>query len=97
MKMQFELATTFCVCISIFTVYLSANFDNMISAMWVHQKLLKQGYVAHMLKSSPQQLYGRHHHLVDRYEISISRMIKDILPFMQMFAFLYHCRDFCQT
>ena len=34
------------------------------------QKLLKQGYVAHRLKSSPQIFYGRHYNRFDRYEIS---------------------------
>ena len=29
----------------------------------------KKGYVAPRLKSSLQKLYGRHHILVDRYEI----------------------------
>ena len=35
------------------------------------QKLLKQGYVAPRLKSSAQQFYGRHQHLVDHFEIYI--------------------------
>jgi hypothetical protein len=34
------------------------------------QKLLKQGYVAHRLKSSPQIFYVRHCNRFDRYEIS---------------------------
>ena len=46
------------------------------------QKLLKQGYVAPRLKSSLQTLYGRHHNLVDRYELSISQMTMDLLLFM---------------
>lgn len=45
------------------------------------QKLLKQGYVAPRLKSSPQILYGRHHNRVDCYEISISQMKIDLLLF----------------
>jgi hypothetical protein len=45
------------------------------------QKLLKQGYVAPMWKSSLQTLYGHHHNLVDRYEISISQMTIDLLLF----------------
>jgi hypothetical protein len=36
--------------------------------------LLKQGYVAPILKSSLQHFYGRHHDLVDRNEIDISQM-----------------------
>jgi hypothetical protein len=39
------------------------------------QKLLKQDYVAPRLKSSLQKLYGRHHNLVDRYEISVSNLL----------------------
>jgi len=47
------------------------------------QKSLKQGYGAPMLKSSLQNLYDRHHNLVDRYEISISQMTNyDHLLFM---------------
>jgi hypothetical protein len=38
------------------------------------QELLKQGHVAPRLNSSLQKLYGRHHNLVDRYEISISQI-----------------------
>ena len=36
------------------------------------EKLLKQGYVAPMLKSSAHKFYRRHHHLVEYFEISIS-------------------------
>ena len=42
------------------------------------QKLLNQGYVAPRLKSSLQKLLGRHHDLVDSYEISISQMTMDL-------------------
>ena len=41
-------------------------------------KLIKQGYVASRLKSSLQKLYGRHHELVDHYEISISPMTMNL-------------------
>ena len=50
------------------------------------KKLLKQGYVAPMLKSSLHKLYGRHHNLVDHYEISISQI-----------TFYYHCQYLYQT
>jgi hypothetical protein len=36
------------------------------------RKLQKQGYVAPRLLSSLNKFYGRHHVLVDRYEISVS-------------------------
>jgi len=45
------------------------------------QKLLKQGYVAHRLKSSLQRFYGRHHNLVDHYEIFIFQITMDDLLF----------------
>ena len=43
--------------------------------------------------NSLQKLYGRHHNLVDRYEISISQMTMNLLLFTQMFSYLYHCQD----
>ena len=39
--------------------------------------------------------YGDHHNLVDHYyEMFISQMTMDILLFMWMFSFLYHCQYF---
>ena len=43
--------------------------------------LLKQGYIAPMLKLSLQKIYGGHHNLADRYEISISQKTMDLLLF----------------
>jgi hypothetical protein len=43
--------------------------DFLDRAQLLKQKLLKQGYVAPRLKSSLHIFYGRHHILVDRYEI----------------------------
>ena len=54
------------------------------------QRLLKQGYVPPKLKSSLHIFYGRHHNLVDRYEISISQMTLDGF-------FPYYCQDFDRT
>jgi hypothetical protein len=45
------------------------------------QKLLKEDYIAPMLKSSLQKFYGRHHNLVDRYEISIFQMTMNLSLF----------------
>lgn len=39
------------------------------------QKLLKQCYVIPIFKSCLHKLYGRHHELVDRYEIYISQLV----------------------
>jgi hypothetical protein len=44
-----------------------------------------------------QNVYGRHHNLTDRYEISISQMTMDLLLCIYMFSFLYHCYDFYWT
>ena len=45
------------------------------------KKLLKQGYLAPNLKLLLHKLYGRHHDLVDRYDISISQMTMNVLIF----------------
>ena len=45
------------------------------------QNLLQQGYVASRLKSSHQKFYGRHHNVVDHYELAISQMTMALLHF----------------
>ena len=67
---------------------------NLLNKIMPKYITLKQGCVDPRLKSSLQKLYGHHHNLVDRYEISISQMAMDLSLFMQMFSFLYHCQDF---
>ena len=42
------------------------------------RKLLNQGFLFVMLKSSLRKFYGRHHDLVDRYRISVSQMTTDM-------------------
>ena len=42
-------------------------------------KLLKQGYLAERLKSSFRKFYGRYGDLIRQYEVSLSRMLNDIL------------------
>jgi len=39
---------------------------------------LNQGFLLVKLKSSLRKLYGRHHDLVNRYEISVSEVITDM-------------------
>ena len=51
--------------------------DFLDRAQLLTQKLHKQGYAVPMLKSTIQAFYGRHHELVDSYEISISQMTMD--------------------
>ena len=53
-----------------------AQYSNFLDrTQLLTQNLLKQGYVPPKLPSSLQKIYGRHHDLVDRYELSISRII----------------------
>ena len=42
-------------------------------------KLFKQGYLAERLKSSFRKFYGRYGDLIQQYEVSLSRMLNDIL------------------
>ena len=42
--------------------------------------------VAPRLKSSAQKIFGRHHHLVDHFEISISQMTMDLLLVTNMYV-----------
>ena len=58
------------------------------------QKLLKRGYDVARLKLFLQTFYGRHHNLIDHYEISISQMTMDFFTFYVDFCFPYHWQDF---
>jgi len=53
--------------------------------------ILKLNYVV-KLKSSLQAFYGRHHDLVNRYGVSVSQKITDMLRFSksQSGSFLIH-------
>ena len=42
-------------------------------------KQLKQGYLEERLKSSFRKFYGRYWDLIQQYEVSLSRMLSDIL------------------
>ena len=42
-------------------------------------KLLEQGYLAKRLKSSFRKFYSRYGDLIQQYEVSLSRMLNDIL------------------
>ena len=54
-----------------------AQYIDFLDGALPLKRLLKQGYVVHRAESSLEKLYGRHHNLVDRYEISISQMTMD--------------------
>ena len=51
----------------------------ILRARRLSSKLLKQGYLATRLKSSFRKLYGRYGDLIQQYEVSLSRMLNDIL------------------
>ena len=55
--------------------------DFLDRSQLLSQNILKQGYIAPMLKLSPQKVYSRHHDLVVRYEISLSQMTIDLFHF----------------
>ena len=51
----------------------------ILRARRLSSKLLKQGYLADRLKSSFRKCYGRYGDLIQQYEVSLSRMLNDIL------------------
>ena len=51
----------------------------ILRARWLSSKLLKQGYLVERLKSSFRKFYGRYGDLIQQYEVSLSRMLNDIL------------------
>ena len=51
----------------------------ILRARRLSSKLLKQGYLAERLKSSFKKFYGRYGDLFQQYEVSLSRMLNDIL------------------
>ena len=51
----------------------------IMRARRLSSKLLKQGYLVERLKSSFRKFYGRYGDLIQQYEVSLSRMLNDIL------------------
>ena len=51
----------------------------ILRARRLSSKLLKQGYLAERLKSSFRKFYYRYGYLIQQYEVSLSRMLNDIL------------------
>ena len=56
----------------------------ILRASRLSSKLLKQGYLVERLKSSFRKFYGRYGDLIQQYEVSISRMLNDILTLDQL-------------
>ena len=55
----------------------------ILRARRLSSKLLKQGYLVERLKSSFRKFYGRYGDLIQQYEVSLSRMLDDILTLDQ--------------
>ena len=55
----------------------------ILRARRLSSKLLKQGYLVERLKSSFRKFYGRYGDLIQQYEVSLSRMLDDILSIDQ--------------
>ena len=55
----------------------------ILRARRLSSKLLKQGYLVERLKSSFRKFYGRYGDLIQQYEVSLSRMLNDILTLDQ--------------
>ena len=51
----------------------------ILRAARLSSKLLRQGYVVERLKSSLRKFYGRYGDLIRHYEVSLSKMLHDIL------------------
>ena len=51
----------------------------ILRARCLSSKLLKQGYLVECLKSSFRKFYGRYGDLIQQFEVSLSRMLNDIL------------------
>ena len=74
----------------IFTRACIHSSDFLDKAQLLTQIPINQGYIAPGgVKSSLQNVYGRHHDLVYHYEIAISQMTMDLSPLLKIF-FLYH-------
>ena len=56
----------------------------ILRARWLFSKLLKQGYFVERLKSTFNKFYGRYGDLIQQYEVSLSRMLNDILTLDQL-------------
>ena len=55
----------------------------ILRAMRLSSKLLKQGCLVALFKSSFRKFYGRYGDLIQQYEVTLSRMLNDILTLDQ--------------
>ena len=62
------------------TAFVCSSYECFVlRARRLSSKLLKQGYLAERLKSSFRKFYGRYGDVIQQYEVSLSRMLNDIL------------------
>ena len=58
-----------------------SNYTDFVDrGIILSRKLPLQGYESIKLKSTLKKFYGRHHELVDRYNVSVSTIMSDLLP-----------------
>ena len=57
----------------------SIHLKKTFRSAQLSSKLLRQGYVMERLKSSLRKFYGRYGDLIKHYEVSLSKMLHDIL------------------
>ena len=65
----------------------------ILRARRLSSKLLKQGYLVERLKSSFRKFWGRYGDLIEQYEVSLSRMLNEILT-LDQFHWLPYRSDF---
>ena len=56
----------------------------ILKARRLSSKILKQGYIVERLKSSFRKFYCRYEDLIQQYEVSLSRVLIDILTLDQL-------------
>ena len=62
----------------------SNYLDFVNKGVLLSNKLLGQGYESIKLISVLEKFYGRHHDLVEHYNVSVSTIMSDLLPKSEM-------------
>ena len=56
----------------------SGYLDFFLRGKLLTSKLLRQGYKSYKLRNAFRMFYGRHHKLIDKYNMSVSHIITDL-------------------
>ena len=59
--------------------YITGYHDFLTRAKVLTSKLFRQGYQSENLRSAFKKFYGSHHDLIEKYHLSMSKVINDIL------------------